>query len=335
MTLDLRRAPGSDGDGPTAQAPPPTRLLCRYRPLAGRAGRDADAPGRAAPGLARVLRASGGAGSPAETGRFARGDQYLRDAGCSTASMARRESTERDLAAVSHAGADRAAEWQALAAGLVQRADLLEAVMADLYGPKPAGGRGASAAVAGGGQPGMAAPDGGDCAPRGAFPAFRRLRDRARPGWRGGCWATARRRRRARASRWKTGWRPRALLRALCRHAMCTAWPGSFREFRDALLGQRAEEGSRVAILTPGPLNDTYFEHAYIARYLGFMLLEGEDLTVQGGQVMVRTSRACAGRACCGGGWMAACRPAGTGPRHRASARRGWWRRCGGRRRRW
>ena len=45
----------------------------------------------------------------------------------------------------------------------------------------------------------------------------------------------------------------------------------------------------RVAILTPGPLNDTYFEHAYIARYLGFMLLEGEDLTVEHGRVMVRT----------------------------------------------
>ncbi len=43
------------------------------------------------------------------------------------------------------------------------------------------------------------------------------------------------------------------------------------------------------AILTPGPMNDTYYEHAYIARYLGFMLLEGEDMVVQDGQVMVRT----------------------------------------------
>ena len=34
---------------------------------------------------------------------------------------------------------------------------------------------------------------------------------------------------------------------------------------------------------------DTYFEHTYIARYLGFMLLEGEDLVVQEGRVMVRT----------------------------------------------
>jgi len=36
-------------------------------------------------------------------------------------------------------------------------------------------------------------------------------------------------------------------------------------------------------------MNETYFEHAYIARYLGMMLLEGDDLTVEDGRVMVRT----------------------------------------------
>src|SRR5690606_25923768 len=45
----------------------------------------------------------------------------------------------------------------------------------------------------------------------------------------------------------------------------------------------------RVGILTPGQHNETYFEHAYIARYLGFALLEGEDLVVDNGAVMVRT----------------------------------------------
>jgi uncharacterized circularly permuted ATP-grasp superfamily protein len=50
-----------------------------------------------------------------------------------------------------------------------------------------------------------------------------------------------------------------------------------------------ASGDGRVGILTPGQHNETYFEHAYIARYLGFMLLEGEDLTVENGKVMVRT----------------------------------------------
>ena len=64
---------------------------------------------------------------------------------------------------------------------------------------------------------------------------------------------------------------------------------GFFRRFRDALTGMAGEPAGRVAILTPGPLNETYYEHAYIARYLGIMLLEGEDLTVTEGRLMVRT----------------------------------------------
>jgi uncharacterized circularly permuted ATP-grasp superfamily protein len=41
-------------------------------------------------------------------------------------------------------------------------------------------------------------------------------------------------------------------------------------------------------VLTPGPLNETYFEHAYLARYLGFLLVEGEDLTVRDDGVFIR-----------------------------------------------
>ena len=44
-----------------------------------------------------------------------------------------------------------------------------------------------------------------------------------------------------------------------------------------------------VGILTPGPMNEGYFEHTYIARFLGLMLLEGEDLTVQEGQLTAKT----------------------------------------------
>ena len=62
-----------------------------------------------------------------------------------------------------------------------------------------------------------------------------------------------------------------------------------FRDFREALLGLQPERDAGAAILTPGPLNDTYFEHAYIARHLGFGLVEGEDLAVADGRVMVRT----------------------------------------------
>jgi uncharacterized alpha-E superfamily protein len=42
-------------------------------------------------------------------------------------------------------------------------------------------------------------------------------------------------------------------------------------------------------LLTPGPYNEAYFEHAYLARYLGLELVEGDDLSVRDGHVYVRT----------------------------------------------
>ena len=36
-----------------------------------------------------------------------------------------------------------------------------------------------------------------------------------------------------------------------------------------------------MVLLTPGPYNETYFEHAYLAKQLGFPLVEGGDLTVR------------------------------------------------------
>ncbi len=64
---------------------------------------------------------------------------------------------------------------------------------------------------------------------------------------------------------------------------------GFFKEFRDALNGLSQRKKEVLGILTPGRLTDTYYEHAYIARYLGLTLLEGEDLIVIDNEVMVRT----------------------------------------------
>ena len=64
-----------------------------------------------------------------------------------------------------------------------------------------------------------------------------------------------------------------------------------FRTLRDTLLSlaPRGRESPRIVLLTPGPHNETYFEHAYLARYLGFALVEGADLTVRDRQVYVKT----------------------------------------------
>jgi uncharacterized circularly permuted ATP-grasp superfamily protein/uncharacterized alpha-E superfamily protein len=67
--------------------------------------------------------------------------------------------------------------------------------------------------------------------------------------------------------------------------------------FRDQLDGLAAlapvegDEQPHMVLLTPGPYNETYFEHAYLARYLGFPLVEGQDLTVRGETVYLKTLR--------------------------------------------
>ncbi len=45
----------------------------------------------------------------------------------------------------------------------------------------------------------------------------------------------------------------------------------------------------RIVLLTPGPYNETYFEHAYLARYLGLTLVEGSDLTVRDQHLFLKT----------------------------------------------
>ncbi len=64
-----------------------------------------------------------------------------------------------------------------------------------------------------------------------------------------------------------------------------------FRGLREMLhaLAPRPTDAPRVVLLTSGPFNETYFEHAYLARYLGFTLVEGGDLTVRDEGVYLKT----------------------------------------------
>jgi uncharacterized circularly permuted ATP-grasp superfamily protein/uncharacterized alpha-E superfamily protein len=62
-----------------------------------------------------------------------------------------------------------------------------------------------------------------------------------------------------------------------------------FRAQREALTNLAQRDNPRIVLLTPGPLNETYFEHSYIARYLGFTLVQGKDLTVRNRRVHLKT----------------------------------------------
>ena len=68
-----------------------------------------------------------------------------------------------------------------------------------------------------------------------------------------------------------------------------------FEGFRDSLAelapadAAAAGEDPLIVVMTPGPYNETYFEHAFLARELGFPLVEGQDLTVRDDKVWLRT----------------------------------------------
>lgn len=77
----------------------------------------------------------------------------------------------------------------------------------------------------------------------------------------------------------------------LFREAQVHRLASFFSATRDMLiqLCPSHSDDPRVVLLTPGPYNETYFEHAYLARYLGFTLVEGGDLTVRDQRVYLKT----------------------------------------------
>ena len=54
-------------------------------------------------------------------------------------------------------------------------------------------------------------------------------------------------------------------------------------------LGAGRSSSARVVVLTPGPHNETYFEHSFLAHHWGFPLVEGADLTVRDNHVFLKT----------------------------------------------
>ncbi|PFN91248.1 molybdopterin oxidoreductase, partial [Bacillus sp. AFS076308] len=56
---------------------------------------------------------------------------------------------------------------------------------------------------------------------------------------------------------------------------------GFFRTLQETLARQapRDDEAPLIVLLTPGRFNESYFEHLYLARQLGYPLVEGGDLT--------------------------------------------------------
>ena len=180
-------------------------------------------------------------------------------------------------------------EWAGIAAGITQRAALMESVLSDLYGAGELVASGAIPAAVVNGSPLFLRPMTALIPPGGyqlQFVAVDLCRD---PD---GRWRVLADHVRAPAGAGYALENRIALSRTLGglqgrlniqRHAPF------FAAFRDGLaaLCKRAEP--RIGLLTPGRLNPSYAEQAHLARYLGFLLVEGADLAVAEDRLYVRT----------------------------------------------
>ncbi len=268
---------------------PVARLLARYTRMAGVPDEMIGPDGGLRPVWAKFVPGLAAFSEDALAARQARGDRYLRDAGVYFRQYGPDAPVERDWP-LSHMpvliGED---EWAGIEAGLIQRAELLERVVADIYGDNRLVADGHLPPELVAGNPEWLRPLVGVAPRYGHFLHFLAF-DIGR-GPKGAWWVLGDRAQAPSGAGFALENRI-ATARAfseLYADLNVQRLAGFFKSFREALNRLRGAEQSRIAVLTPGPMNDTYFEHAYLARYLGLMLLEGEDLTVRNGEVMVRT----------------------------------------------
>lgn len=267
-------------------------LLAGYRPLSGAFDEFIDETGEVRPHWEPFL-SEWCALTPAELSqRFGLADRHVRDTGVSYR-------VHGDVDANDPGFGERAwplshvplvipeAEWQVIAAGITQRAEILSTLLDDLYGPGELIAKGLLPAAIVTGSPDYLRPLHG--APGGGA-----LQLYAADLGRGpdGRWWVLQDRAQAPSG---TGY---ALENRL---ALARAFPDMFRSmnierlapffqsFRAGLVARSRRVEPRICLLTPGPLNESYFEQAYLARYLGFLLVEGGDLLMREGRVHVRT----------------------------------------------
>ncbi|QXQ07138.1 circularly permuted type 2 ATP-grasp protein [Sphingosinicellaceae bacterium] len=180
-------------------------------------------------------------------------------------------------------------EWAQIAAGVEQRANLIEGVLQDIYGEGKLVESGALPAAA----------------LTGSLDFVRAMRGVKPPGGRHMPIYAADLGRGPDGRWWVLDDRTQAPSGAGYalenRLVLSRAYPGVYNSMnvqrlapffdgmRKGLAASASRSDPRICLLTPGPFSETYFEQAHLARYLGFLLVEGADLIARDGKVYVRT----------------------------------------------
>lgn len=180
-------------------------------------------------------------------------------------------------------------EWRGIADGIVQRASLMEMLLDDIYGAQRLVGNGLVPAALLNGSPHFLRPMVGLTPPgghhlqvyaadlgRGPSGEWRVLADHTRNPV-GAGYALENR---LAVSRVLPGLQSRLHIERLAPF---------FADLREGMAGACKRSEPRMALLTPGRLNPTYAEQVHLARYLGMLLVEGEDLATHGDRVYLRT----------------------------------------------
>jgi len=264
-----------------------SQWLGGYRPLPGVPDELFDADGRPREHWLGFLREFATYPDADSDGRFGMAARHIRDSGASYRIYG--EETERSWPLDPLPLILPQAEWDQIVAGVTQRAELMEAILRDVYGEGRLVADGVLPAAVIAGSPDFLRTMRGVAPPAGRY-----LQMYAADLGRGpdGRWWVLDDRAQA----------PSGAGYALeNRLVVSRAYPNLYNTlnvhrlapFFDALrrgLAATADRSDpRICLLSPGPFSQTYFEQAHLARYLGFLLVEGDDLVARDGKVWVRT----------------------------------------------
>jgi len=271
---------------------PPSRLNAawQYQPRAGFHDEMIDATGKIRPhwqDLANALNRIGPAGL---ADRWHEGRRLIHDNGVTYNVYGDSQSTERPWPLDPIPFILEPGEWESIEAAIVQRAQLLNQILRDVYGPQNLMREGKLPSELIFEHPGFLRPCRDMSLPGNTW-LHSYSADIARaPG--GSWWVLADRTQAPSGAGYALENRLVSLrvLPDVFRAGNVQRLAPFFQKYRDLLRSLAPKrENPRVVVLTPGPYNETWFEHAFLARYLGYTLVEGGDLTVRNNYVYLKT----------------------------------------------